>query len=270
MAGEVAASYTFLHVFHRHNIELAWNLTHLDNAEPFGIDVDPNVEPPVLPETGLLSSLRIGWSYSDAERYTYDVTPSAGRRLGLSLSLADPAIGSQFRVVTASWSATQYLRAPWLRHHVFALRYAGGASFGDLDRRGVFAVGGFPQVDLLQALINQSLLGGSALRGYAPFSRTGTQFHLVQLEYRFPIFRFNQGLETLPVYLNRVYANIFADYGDAGNTFTLSQFRLGSGMELLLDFTLGYVVPFSMRIGYARGFMEGGQDQFYVNLGVPF
>src|SRR5690606_21734223 len=101
--------------------------------------------------------------------------------------------------------------------------------------------------------------------------RIGTQFHLAQLEYRFPIYRFNRGISTLPVYVNRLWATVFGDAGDAFfDEVDIAQLRVGVGAELHLDFTLFYILGFSLRVGYARGLMEGGIDQFYGHLGVPF
>ncbi|MBZ0118021.1 MAG: hypothetical protein K8H88_13545, partial [Sandaracinaceae bacterium] len=120
-------------------------------------------------------------------------------------------------------------------------------------------------------LLQPQVLGGTALRGYPANDRVGTQYHLLQVEYRFPIVRLNRGVYTIPVYLNRLYAVAFADAGDAFvGELDLSRVRVGVGGELLLDFTLGYFLPFTVRVGYARGLMQGGIDQFYGHLGVPF
>lgn len=83
--------------------------------------------------------------------------------------------------------------------------------------------------------------------------------------------RLNRGVSSLPIYFNRIYASVFGDYGDAfTRAFDLSTFRLGIGAEVFLDFTLFYVVGLTLRVGYAHGFMEGGQDQVYAHLGTPF
>jgi len=38
----------------------------------------------------------------------------------------------------------------------------------------------------------------------------------------------------------------------------------------LMDFTLGYVQPYSLRLGFAYGLDRSGGAQFYVNFGRPF
>ena len=269
--GDVGVSYRLPRVFRSQSVSLSWRGTFLDNAEPFRGRLDPNDAPPRFPELGLRSEVRLGWSYSDVERYTYDISASNGQAIGFTLSVSHPAIGSQFEVVQLTWFAQRFFPMPWLQHHVVALNYAGGISGGDMDRRGTFSIGGFPEVSPIDGLLNGLVLGGVALRGYPAFDRSGTQYHLLQLEYRFPIWRINRGVLTLPVYLNRVHAALFADGGDAfRGQLDFSTFRVGVGAEILIDFTLGYVLPFTFRVGYARGLMEGGIDSVYGHIGVPF
>ncbi|GAB4209769.1 MAG: hypothetical protein OHK0013_29570 [Sandaracinaceae bacterium] len=266
-----SVSYTFPRSFRSDTIGLSYGAAYTRPVAPFAQpnELDPNTPPPRLPEHGFFSTLRFGWSYSDIERYTYDISASNGRAVSLSGSISDPLIGSDYRVMTLQWSVQQYV--PLWEQHVLALRYAGGVSGGDLERRGIFAVGGFPAVSPLDSLLAPVVLGGAALRGYAANARIGTQYHLAQIEYRFPIVRFNQGYATLPVFLNRMYALVFFDYGDAfSRPFDLGTFRAGLGGEFLLDLTLFYILGFTLRVGYARGLSEGGIDQVYGNLGVPF
>jgi hypothetical protein len=271
IGGQITLGYRLPRSFRSQNVSLAWRGTYIDNAEPVEANLDPNDPPPELPELGFRSEVRVGWSYSDVERYGYDISPSNGRALGLSLSVSHPLVGSDFTRVDLTWFVRQYFRMPWLRHHVLAIHYGGGLSGGDRGRRGTFSVGGFPQVSPLDGLVNGLILGGVALRGYPAFDRSGTQYHLLQAEYRFPIWRINRGVLTLPVYLNRLSGTVFTDVGDAFfGALDLGRFRVGVGGELLLDFTLGYVLGFTLRVGYARGLMEGGIDQVYGHIGVPF
>ena len=268
---DLSAGYTFRRALSSDSISAGYSLTWLGKGEPFGGALDPNDPGPLLPERGLLAQLRIGWSYSTVRRFTYDISASEGAFLSASVAAADPLIGSQFRSVSLSFTAQTYLRNPLWRLHVLALRYAGGISDGDLGRRGIFAVGGFPSVAIVDALTQFILLGGAALRGYPVNVRFGTQYHLAQAEYRFPIFRPQIGPATLPIYLNRLYGGVFLDVGDAfSGRLDFSTFLFGTGAELLVDFTLGYFLPFTLRVGVARGLSEGGETQTYFNLGSPF
>lgn len=267
--GDVGLAYSFPRAFRYDTISLSYAATYTMRAAPWAFELDPNTPPPTLPERGFYSTLRFGWGYSDVERYSYDISPSNGRSIGIGVAVADPLIGSQFRVVTLNWSITQYV--PLWEHHVLAMRYGGGWSTGDLGRRGVFGLGGFPNVNPIEGLQAPAVLGGVALRGYPANSRVGVQLHLVQLEYRFPIWRFNGGPWTLPLFFNRLHAAVFCDYGDAfSDSFDIRTFRVGIGAELFLDFTVFYVLAFSLRVGYARGVSDGGIDQVYAHLGSSF
>jgi hypothetical protein len=75
----------------------------------------------------------------------------------------------------------------------------------------------------------------------------------------------------LPFYLRRLYAEAFADFGDAfEREIQLDDFALGVGGELFGVFAVGYHVDLTLRVGLARGVSEGGETQLYLNLGSPF
>ncbi len=167
--------------------------------------------------------------------------------------------------------------APWYKQHIFALRYAGGQSAGDPGHRSAFAVGGYPPAPPLDSIVGVITtttlphLGGEALRGYATADRVGRQMHLVQLEYRFPIWWVQRGYDTLPFFVRRLYGGAFLDWGDAFSTpIDLRTFRFGTGLELFVDASLAYAIPLTLRIGVAHGLSTGGVTQTYMHLGVPF
>jgi hypothetical protein len=272
VGGDIGVRYSFPRAFNSESVSLSYRLSYLDNVESIdGGRLDPNDPPPLLPQEGLLAGLRAGWTWSDVVRTAWDVTPSEGRRITLGLSVSHPLLGSQFTAVSGSWSITQYVENPLIEHHVLSLRYSGGLSGGDLGRRGLFSLGGFPDVSVLDQLLDQTFLGGQALRGYPPFDRRGTQYHLVQAEYRFPIHRLMWTVETLPAYIQRFWASAFVDWGDAffGDP-DLERFRFGVGAELFVDFMLGYFLTYTLRVGIAQGLSEGGGTYGYVHLGLPF
>jgi dipeptidyl aminopeptidase/acylaminoacyl peptidase len=271
VGAEAGISYSMPRMLHFENVSARYSIAHLGKGAPFGGRLDPNDPPPRLPETGILAGVRLNWSWSDVVGTAYDISPSEGRSVNLGVSLAHPYLGSQFTAVTATWALTQYVENPFVQHHVVAMRYAGGMSGGDLGRRGAFAVGGFPEGEVLTQILDQIVFGGVGLRGYPPGHRRGTHFHLLQAEYRFPIARFMLGVSTLPAYLSRMWGAVFFDYGDAFfGQLDLGEFRAGVGGELHVDFQLGYVLAYSLRIGLARGLSEGGGTHFYTHIGVPF
>ena len=271
IGAEGRLSYRLPESFQSQAVALTYSVSYSEADEPLVAPIDPNDPPPRLPFLGWSTQLRLSWSYSNLERYGYDISASNGEAVSFGIAVSDPLIGSGFRAVSFTWDLRQYLPLPWLQSHVIGFHFAGGISGGDPGRRAVFGLGGFPEVAPLSGLLQPQVLGGTALRGYPANDRVGTQYHLLQVEYRFPIVRLNRGVYTIPVYLNRLYAVAFADAGDAFvGELDLSRVRVGVGGELLLDFTLGYFLPFTVRVGYARGLMQGGIDQFYGHLGVPF
>jgi Tol biopolymer transport system component len=257
--------------FHSNRISASYGLAWTRSLSSFRDGLNPNFPPPLIPRTGLNADIGLSWSYSDVRRHTYDYTPSEGRTLGAALSLAHPSIGSRFKSVRASWFIRRFIEMPWAQHHVLAFRYGGGAGEDSRGERGMFVLGGFPDTSLIEQLLNFEQLGGVALRGYPALSILGDRFQLTQTEYRFPLTRVLRGPGTVPVFLDRLYGLVFFDYGNAYfGPLDFDAFRKGVGAEILMDFTLGYVQPYSLRLGFAYGFDGGGGTQFYVNFGRPF
>lgn len=268
---DVSTAYSFRQRYSSHTFSASYSVNYIGLAEPHEGKVDANDPPPVFPRLGWNTAARVGWGYSTVDRHGYDISASAGESIGLRISFSDPAIGSRESNVALSWSLARYVEMPWLRHHVLAIRVAGGIAGGKLGPTTSFGVGGFPDSALLDAIRNELILGGVALRGYAPSVRTGSQYHLGQLEYRLPVWNPNFGVETLPLYLRRIHALAFADYGNAFNgVFKLSEFLFGAGLELHTEWLLGYSIPIALRTGLAYGFGKDGELQGYANIGVPF
>jgi len=269
--GDISVSRSFPRSFHTTAISAGYSASHVQSVDPFRGELDPNFPAPYLPELGMFTRARLSFSYSDARAQIYDMTTSVGRAFSVTMSAADRRIGNPYRAAALSWAFSRFWENPLIHHHIFALRYTGGLSAGDEGRRSLFSVGGFPSPDIQELVLEHPVYGGQALRGYAPGDRRGLRFQLVQLEYRFPIVRIQHGVQTLPVFINRLHALVFADYGDAYNTrIDLSTFRVGFGAELMLDFTVGFVLPFTLRLGFAYGAQERGGPRLYFHLGRPF
>jgi len=269
--GRLSASYVIPRSFYSNRVRASYGLTWARSLTDFNGRLDPNFPPPSFPPTGPNADIRLSWSYNDVRRQAFDYTPSEGRTLRASLSFAHPGIGSRFQSIIASWSIRRFIELPWAQHQVLAVRYGGGAGKDSRGERGIFALGGFPDISLVEQILKFEQLGGVALRGYPAFSIVGNRFQLVQTEYRFPLTRVLRGPETVPVFFDRMYALVFFDYGNAYfGPLNFNDFRKGTGLELLMDFTLGYVRSYSLRLGFAYGLDRGGGAQFYVNFGRPF
>lgn len=277
--GSIGLDYTFSRRFDRFSFFINQSFTRSAPNDNLRINTDPNFPPPLLPKSVWTPGLSFGFQYSNTERYLYDISTHRGWSVGTSLGLVRPFVISERQGTAISWNASRYfpltarMQSTWLRSRmtVLAFHYTGGVNLGDLKNRATFGIGGFASTPWSDAILNNVILGGTALRGYRPFDRFGDQYHLLQTELRFLIARLNRGFATLPAYLNRIYANVFVDCGDAFvGTFTFSNFRFGTGAELFFDFTAGYWMPYTLRLGLARGLNEGGQTQIYMHLGIPF
>ncbi len=80
----------------------------------------------------------------------------------------------------------------------------------------------------------------------------------------------DRGLSTLPLFLNRITGAAFVDYGSAFSDPSTAEFKTGVGGELWFDLTLGYILGFTFRAGFARGLASGGIDKTYFVAAVPF
>ncbi len=255
-------------------ITFSYRFQHFGAVDERSIPPDPSAEITSRPESGILSSVGMRLSYSKLYGYRYSVSAEKGRSLGVSISANHELLGADFHTMAATWWWVEYLPMPWLKSHVLALRLAGGISRGNLLRRGYFAVGGLPQQDLVSALLNVAPVGGAYLRGYAPGAAWGDQYHLLNMEYRFPIAWINWAPWTLPIYFRRLSGAVFCDVGHAFfgefDGDRLRDFRVGVGAEVLLDVVVGYYQWLTFRMGYAYGIMAPGGHSFHFLFGVPF
>jgi hypothetical protein len=117
---------------------------------------------------------------------------------------------------------------------------------------------------------NSLIQGGIQLRGYPVVAEAGNYYTLANAEYRFPIVNVDRGPSTLPIFLNRISGAAFVDCGAAFDDPKSAQFKTGVGGELWFDLTLGYILGFTFRAGYAKGVSTGGIDKTYFVAAVPF
>jgi hypothetical protein len=231
--------------------------------------LDP-YETPQFPARGLASSLHLGYSFTNAERYLWSVGPERGMSFSMSVDVTHPTMGSDFEGFVVNSDFTTYWLMPWASHHSVAAHVGGGTSGGSYPGRGAFYVGSFVDLPIVDTIQNQLFQGGVTLRGYQPVAIAGRSYLLSNLEYRFPIVNIDRGPSTLPVFLNRITGAAFVDYGSAFDLIDNAAFKTGVGGELWFDSTLGYVASFTFRLGYAKGLASGGIDKVYFVAAVPF
>lgn len=252
-------SYSIAHVLSRTGAEFPMPIEKLDPHET-----------PAYPARGLTSTIHLAYSFTNAERYLWSVGPERGYSLNLGFDVTDPALGSQFAGFATNGDFSTYITMPWLKHHSLALHTGGGTSGGTFPGRGAFFIGGYVDLPLVDTLRDLLIQGGITLRGYQPAAVAGRSYLLGNAEYRFPIVNVDRGDSTLPIFLNRITGAVFFDYGSAFDVFRDARFKSGVGAELWFDTMLGYVAPFTFRIGYARGLASLGIDKTYFVAAVPF
>jgi len=256
---------------HAGDISVGYRLNWFRDADQTSVLVTPGMISPRLPEVGVLAGLTLSLSYRTVERYAHSISSEKGRVISIGMRVDHSSLGSDYRSTQVSYGWTEYIDLPWADDHVIALRLGGGIAAGDLSRRGIFFIGGFPEQDLLSAVIDATRVGGVYLRGYPPGMVFGDQFHLFNFEYRLPLFNIEKGVLSLPIYFNHVHMAAFADCGNAFfYNLKPQELKVGVGAELLLEMVLGYYLPATFRVGYARGLMEGGGNEFHFLLGNPF
>ena len=255
---------------------ISYSIARSSGELPVGSKLDPYATVGRDPILGNIGVARAFWSYSNVEYYTMSVGPKRGFSLNASMEYADVYTASDYSVYGFSYGATAYLPMPWLQHHTLAMHVAGASASGNYPRRGLYYVGGFSDTRMDDFLNNRMFQGAFVLRGYKPVSFLGSQYHLANLEYRFPIIVADRGISTLPIFLQRISGNLFIDYGGAFDTLDTvnfrDQFHTGIGGELLVDLLFGYFTLLNFRLGYAKGYGEvaipGGQK--YLVVAAPF
>jgi hypothetical protein len=256
------------------DLYLSYSLTYARNLTRLP-PPDPSQLVPQLPQVGRLGGVGLGWSFSNLRRYTYSVAPEAGRDVGLNLGVSSIYLGGNHESWSVSWHWNEFIGLPWHwphdAHHVLRIGYTGGISGGDPGHHSVFYLGGYPPQNLLTSIYDFSRPGSASLRGYPFASVFGDQFHVLNLEYRFPITWIEWGYQTLPLYFRRLHGRVFADYGGAFyGDFTFDKLKLGVGAELMLEITYAWFFPAALQLGYAYGVDKGGGNQVYFLLNSPF
>jgi hypothetical protein len=175
------------------------------------------------------------------------------------------------KIASFRYGWEEFVEAPWLDHHVFALRVSGGVYVSDPPEQAAFYVGGYSEQNIVDALWNNVPMGLPSLRGYPVDAFAGDQAHVAHLEYRFPIWWFEAAYKTVPLYLRDLHAAVFTDHALVTfDAIDRDAWRASVGAELVWVFRFGYFMPIAIRLGYARGLMAGGVNEVIAVFGNSF
>ncbi len=267
---ETGASYTLPRPFDSQSFSVTYTFerTAANLPEPVK-QLDPYATP-TQPTLGYVGAVHLGWSYSSTEQFLWSVSAERGITAGVGIDLSDGLLASQYSGFDATANLGTYLLMPWLKHHVLALHGSVGTSAGYYPGQGLFYVGGLADLNVIDTLRNQTTQGGIVLRGYPVVEEEGPNFALFNAEYRFPIANIDRGVSTYPIFLNRFYGTGYADFGSAFNNPSSADFKLGTGVALRTDFTIGFIEAFTFELGYAHGWSTDGLDKFYFDAVSQF
>ncbi len=226
------------------------------------------VTPP--PDQGNLSGVSLSLGFQNLDSSIYAIAPESGVATSITYRRDDTELNSDFTLDTIVADTRAYLEIPKLRHHVLALRLAGGASSGDTLSQGIFRIGGFDVDSGLATLDQQRYF----LRGYTDGQFSGNRFALGSVEYRLPLWYPQRGIGNGVVFLDSVVATAFYDVGYAWDgDLNADDLKHGVGGELRVNLSLlkGAIPLLTLRAGYARGLDDDdGKSQFIYGVNFDF
>ena len=230
------------------------------------------IDPRFFMPTQTDAIMGLGVTYNSARRYPLSVSASDGRRVKLSYESSD-VLHSDYSGSVTLLDWREYLDLPG--QHVLALRALGGRG-SDYPRP--FRLGGAasepsapPLALATESLFNQRRF---SLRGYPEglIDLRGDRVELYSAEWRFPIHRFERGFMSPPLGVHQLHGNVFINAGEAwyDTGAPKESLRRGAGVELHTDTVLGYWIVLDVRLGYAHGIDEGGENQVYLGIGAAY
>jgi hypothetical protein len=249
--------------FEAQSAALSYTVLDWDHQQPIP-HLDPEAILPTEPDSGILAAVHLGYQVSNASSTSYAISLERGLRLAVGADFAQPAWGSESTLTAFAGELAAYVTMPWLRHHVLALGLSGGAAAGDYARLDYYYTGGFVDASVLDAYTSGVQQSGFVLRGYEPSQFKGTNYNLLNLEYRFPLVYVDRGFSTNPGFLRTLSGVAFLDWGGAYNQLDLRKpldaYHVGVGGELWVHFSFVYSDDSVLRVGVARGLDSEAPD----------
>jgi hypothetical protein len=261
------------HPMHSAAAGVTYTFTHLRDLDGSRERIDPNAPASIPPAVGGIGRVDLTLRYDGLRSVRHAYGDETGRSALVRLAIVDRHLGGQYSDIQVSASYSERVRMPWRGHQVLALRLSGGAADGGgpLDS---FRVGGLPQQnDVIQSFLRRSAFGEAGnIRGFRPGILRGDFYTVFNSEYRIPLADVERGMAALPLFLRRVTAIPFADYGGAwSGEFTRKLLKWGVGASLVLSFRIGYRETVDLFITYAHGFdPKAGADLLRVLVARSF
>jgi Tol biopolymer transport system component len=213
-----------------------------------------------------LGGLEAAWTWTNAQRHPYSISPVDGSRVRVAYVKEDPALGSDVSVGKLAFDARAYPRGLG-ENHVLAVLLAGGTTFGRPGFLRSYEVGGFPDGSLLDVVRTNM----AVLRGYEDGAFVGRRFLSGSLEYRLPLGHPQRGFWSLPAFVRHLHASAFVDAANAwSGDFEVDDLKTSAGVTLGADLTVFHAIPLTVTGGVAQGFAREGETRFYFRTGLSF
>jgi len=269
----ISSTYTFELIFPhlKRDRQLSYHAAILSQTES-DKKLAENAQP-VAKETDNLLGLAL--TYNSANFYPKAISLSDGQRFNLIAEDSD-TLNSDYsgQVYSLDWRGYLTLH----RSHVLATRFTFGWG---TDQPNPFKLGGTSEGYYLTSP-GASLFTPTgvifakreyALRGFPEglASLRDRRMSLAELEYRFPIVLIERGFMIPPIGVHDIYGKVFYNTGETWHdNFESSNLEHGAGFEINTQFVVGYFFGLNLRAGYAHGFGDLGEDQFYLELGGTY
>ncbi|HDK25557.1 MAG TPA: hypothetical protein ENG48_00530 [Candidatus Atribacteria bacterium] len=222
-----------------------------------------------------IASFKLSYTYSDAEKYGFSISPEQGQAFSLNYEHADKIIGSNYTFDKFIFDGRKFIDLPFL-HQVLSLRLVAGCTSRNILDEEKFKLGGHYSANNLA----NTEVDTFSLRGYKSSFLKGNNLLSTSLEYRFPIANIEHSLKLGPFsfFLERLSGTLFIDMGNAWESINNSKesnsfwhdFKTGIGAELKADFNRKYDSPFTLRLGAAKALNEPKGYDIYLTLGTSF
>ncbi|MCL4478284.1 MAG: hypothetical protein M1381_04180 [Deltaproteobacteria bacterium] len=209
------------------------------------------------PFTGKLSGFTATYAIDTTYVFDTSISRENGVYFNTSLERDLSALGSDLELTQFYSQLRAYLPGLGANHVIYfrgIYDFVAGPSKGSQ----LLSIGGLPSL-----LANQNL-SAVPIRGYPAGILTGDKALSLTIEYRYPVAIIDRGINTLPVYFDKVSLAPYADIGT--NTIkTITSY----GMELHIDTYIAYLYNVRFSFGYAYALNAFPSSSFYFFIGAP-
>ena len=213
-----------------------------------------------------LGGVETALTFASARSYPLSISPVDGGRVRIAWLREAKGLGSDLALDKLTVDARLYHRLFGDRD-VLALRAGGGTTWGEPQFARSYAVGGYPDANLLDIVRTNA----AVLRGYPDNAFTGRRYVAANAEYRFPVITPQRGWRSLPLFLRHLRGTLFFDAAHAwSGEFRLEDVKTAAGASIGLDTAVGFALPLTAEVAVARGFDAQGDTKAYFRFGLAF